>query len=102
MFSTIRFLKKTNFKKSLPNLKISKFFGSASHNQASDNHDNKHNAGQHNDSHGHHGTSNGHHGDNHGDHHGGYGDHDQHHHEITGKVDLKRVYIPLNKQVKTF
>lgn len=45
-------------------------------------------------------SSNGH--DSH-DNHGGHGHDDHgHHHEITGEVDLNKVYIPLNAEISKF
>ena len=51
-----------------------------------------HGTNQHGDNHGH-GNNNGHteHLDEHDDHHG--------HHEITGEVDLNKVYVPLSANV---
>ncbi len=50
-------------------------------------------------SHGH--DSHSHHNDHHA-HHDGHGHDDHGHHEITGEVDLDKVYVPLNRDVKYY
>ena len=91
-------LRKTNFKTVLlkkQNLTI-KLFSSDSH--AHDSHNKQHNEphkGHNDDKHNEH-----HKGDNPNEHHNSEHHDDHHgHHEITGKVDFKRIYVPLNEEV---
>lgn len=94
----MRLLKKNNFKTIiLKNQKNAiRLFSSDSH------HHDSHNK-QHNDPNkGHTDHPNDHHkADNHNDHGEHHDEHhgDHHHHEVTGEVDLKRIYVPLNEQV---
>jgi hypothetical protein len=94
------------FAKSLFNLKTSrrllttnlfKFkvsnFSSHGHNN-NDKHahseEHAHDCSSHSQGHGH---------DDHGNGQNGHGSHDHGHHEVTGEVDLNRVYVPLSKEV---
>jgi len=71
----------------LGDIKSCKYFGSA----VSHGHGNGHDS-HHNDSHGH---------NSHG-HDDSHDDHDHGHHEITGEVDLNKVYVPLNSEMSKF
>lgn len=106
MFSSIKFFKSSKFRNTLRQNASFRLFAS---NNKHDNHisndhshhhthqhdqnaHNKHDTHSHGDHHDHHGAVE------HHDHHDHHGHHD--HHEITGEVDLGRVYVPLSKEVK--
>ena len=91
MFSSIKFIKHLQYKQTLRQKFSVKFF-------SSDNKHESHSSGNHSQDHNEHSQN---HDEHHGEHSNDHGDHhDHHHHEITGEVDLGRVYVPLSNQVK--